>query len=75
MVAVLMRGSIDSAICALAIVYCNQLTGLISFTIKTFCELENAMTSTERLRHFMAESWEDLLHAFKGDRISVAQMG
>ena len=67
-VAVLMRGSIDSAICALAIVYCNQLTGLISFTIKTFCELENAMTSTERLRHFIAIPAEGGQAAHRGSQ-------
>ena len=50
---VFMRGSIDPVLAALAVVYCFQLCGLASFTIKSFVDVENSMTSTERLRSFL----------------------
>ena len=65
---VIMSGSIDPVLASLAIVYCFQLCGLASFTIKSFVDVENSMTSTERLRSFLdIASEEDTDSSDHGD--------
>ena len=50
--AILLRDTLDQSLIALALSYVMQLSGLLQWTTRQTAELENLMTSTERLIEF-----------------------
>lgn len=50
---IFVRDRIDPNLVALALVYCMQLMGLGSFTVKLFVTLESNLTSVERLANYL----------------------
>merc|ERR1719471_2176041 len=50
--AVAMRDELPVTVLALAIIYVNRLTGTLQWTLRNFVEVENALTSVERMMHY-----------------------
>jgi ABC-type multidrug transport system fused ATPase/permease subunit len=63
--AILLRDSVDPGVIALALVYGMSLMGLMSFVTKMVTDVENNMTSVERLRFFMSIPQEGDQQLFK----------
>jgi ABC-type multidrug transport system fused ATPase/permease subunit len=49
---IFLRGSVDSGLISLSLSYIMVLTGLVQFTVRTTIDVENNMTSVERLAHY-----------------------
>jgi ATP-binding cassette subfamily C (CFTR/MRP) protein 1 len=57
--ATMLRHELDPAMVALAVVYSLQMMSLMAATVRNYADVENNMTSVERLTHFLQIDAED----------------